>query len=89
MLRIFRRLAWLAVLLFPVVASTAPAPNLSGLWEAKRIFGPEVHGPLLFERRNDSWWADIAGYSIQAKVEGEKISFQVPGDRGDFRGTLG
>ena len=46
------RTIWLAVLLVSLPLSAADA-DLSGLWRAKRWFGPEARGPLVVERNGD------------------------------------
>ena len=65
-----------------------PALELVGLWEAKRSFGPEVRGPLELRRLDKQLSAEIAGYRVSAQVDGVQVSFDVPGDRGGFRGEL-
>ena len=69
-------------------AAPAPLSELTGLWEAQRRFGPEVRGPLLVHRRGAVWQAEIAGRSAPASVDGELVTFELPGDEGSFRGHL-
>ncbi len=80
----------------PVVAQQAGAPaapsvqaaDLTGLWSAKRRFGPDSVGRLIVTRLGDSWVADMAGRTIPVRIEGRSLAFDLPGDRGAFRGRL-
>jgi hypothetical protein len=52
----------------PVLAQNSSAPpaapgtaDLSGLWSAKKWFGPDVRGELIIERTSYGLLADIAG----------------------------
>ncbi len=60
--------------------------DLVGMWEGKRIAGPEVQGDLLISRDDDLWSADIAGYYLTISVQANKLYFSLPGDRGSFTG---
>lgn len=62
--------------------------DMVGLWEAKRIFGPEVKGLLLILRRDGRLVADIAGFTVPVTETGATISFALPDDRGSFRGRI-
>ena len=92
----FSRLAICALLLTPapVPAQQAATPaaqvptDLSGLWEAKRRFGPDAKGPLIVEQTGSGMIADMAGTEVQvANAKGE-LSFDLPGDRGHFAGRI-
>lgn len=74
----------------PAVASdrTGGAHELVGLWEATRRFGPDVGGTLTLERTPAGWTAEVGPHRLAASVDGCWISFEVPGDRGSFRGCL-
>lgn len=70
-----------------------PSDNeLIGMWEGKRVAGPEVRGDLYITLKNDNWLVDVAGYklSIPAKRirENIELSFSIPGNRGSFTGVL-
>jgi CubicO group peptidase (beta-lactamase class C family) len=71
----------------PAVAQTAPT-DLEGLWEAKRIFGPEIRGPLIITRTGNEWRADIAGFAVPMRANGSVISFALPDGKGSFRGNV-
>ena len=64
------------------------APDLAGLWEAKRSFGPEVKGRLLLVRRDGRLVADIAGHSVPVTQSPAGIGFTLPDGRGSFRGRI-
>lgn len=71
-----------------IADEAAPENGLSGLWEAKKTFGPEVRGNLTLERRGEAWLADIAGFSLEASTSGNVIGFELPGERGRFVGRF-
>ena len=81
---------WLscASLLIVAAASAQPAAttDLEGLWVAHAQYGPEVHGRLMILRRGDGLVADIAGFSVAVKQQGNKLSFELPDGKGSFRG---
>ncbi len=82
-------LALILALLGSSVPVTAQSPpDLSGLWSATLRFGPDIRGTLLLLRSPDGWRADIAGFSIPAKSDGQAISFALPDNNGSFRGRL-
>ncbi|HEY9013581.1 MAG TPA: hypothetical protein VIM84_00785, partial [Gemmatimonadales bacterium] len=64
------------------------APDLTGLWAAKVRFGPDVRGPLILLREGKAWRADIAGFSMPARVDSGVVSFELPDSKGSFRGRL-
>ncbi|MGA7295268.1 MAG: serine hydrolase [Terriglobales bacterium] len=66
----------------------SPVQDLIGLWEAKRNFGPDVRGTLTLTHSDAGWKADICGFTIGAAVQGTSLRFEIPGDRGQFRGVL-
>jgi CubicO group peptidase (beta-lactamase class C family) len=71
---------------------TAPAqqgpPDLTGLWAARVRFGPDIRGPLTLSRGARGWRADIAGFSVPARIDGWGVSFELPDEKGSFRGKL-
>lgn len=74
-------------------ASSAQAqtsqPDLTGLWQAKRTFGPDVRGPLIITRNGAEWHADIAGFTVPLQATGSGIAFQLPDyHSGRFRGRI-
>ncbi len=70
----------------PIYAQ-ANADDLIGLWEGKRIAGPEIQGSLLVTRQGDSWSADVSGYKLNVVSEGTQLRFKIPGERGSFAGN--
>ncbi|HEV2817931.1 MAG TPA: serine hydrolase domain-containing protein [Allosphingosinicella sp.] len=69
-------------------AATAPAPDLSGLWQAKRRFGPDAQGRLILARSDGGYVADVAGRVVPVRLERDELAFDLPGDRGGFRGRF-
>jgi CubicO group peptidase (beta-lactamase class C family) len=68
---------------------TAPSlEDLSGLWGAKKWFGPEVRGQLIVERTGSGLVADIAGRHAQVAEKGPELSFALPGNEGAFSGRF-
>ena len=61
-------------------------PDLSGLWGATLRFGPDIRGPLIIYRTPEGWRADIAGFSVPARREGETFAFELPDGKGALRG---
>jgi CubicO group peptidase (beta-lactamase class C family) len=90
----FLRLAICALLLAPATApaqqsATNPAlQDLSGLWKAKKFFGPEVQGPLIIERTASGLRADIAGRQAPVTASGGELTFELPGGEGAFSGRF-
>ncbi|WP_342375960.1 beta-lactamase family protein [Myxococcus stipitatus] len=69
-------------------ATPPPEEQLVGVWGSERVLGPEVRGELTLVRGQDTWRARIAGYELQARVDGKKVSILLPGGQGELRGTL-
>ncbi|MBI3766389.1 MAG: hypothetical protein HY277_07805, partial [Ignavibacteriales bacterium] len=64
------------------------ARELVGLWEAKRRFGPDIRGILLIKESSSGWWAEIAGKIVQAKLDGDAITFELPDSENSFKGKF-
>lgn len=81
-----------ALLSAPSVAQPAQEPkslqDLSGLWAAKKWFGPDVRGQLIVTQSSDGLHAEIAGHYAIASKSGREIAFELAGDQGRFTGTL-
>ena len=75
-------------------AWTPPAPahaathDLSGLWTAKRWFGPFERGPLVIRRTRTGYVADMLGHELPLRAEKSELVFDLPEERGTFRGKL-
>ena len=69
-------------------AAAAPAVDLSGLWQAKRRFGPDAQGTLILQRADGGYVAEIAGRVVPVRLQGDELAFDLPGDRGGFRGRF-
>lgn len=94
-----RALVGLAIILTTVLAVASegraqeepaqePARELVGLWAAQRSFGPAVKGPLTLREVDGKFRAEISGYSVAARTAEGEIRFEIPGDRGYFRGVV-
>jgi hypothetical protein len=90
------RVLWLAsVMIFPAAVAvaqtseraTAEQVNLEGLWATKNRFGPDVRGTLMILPRVGGIVADIAGFSVPVKRQGNSFSFELPDGNGTFRGV--
>jgi CubicO group peptidase (beta-lactamase class C family) len=75
----------LLLLLGDVHAQQQPS-ELVGLWKAQQWFGPYARGPLLIERTESGWSADIAGRVLPVRANGNELTFELPSDAGAFRG---
>jgi CubicO group peptidase (beta-lactamase class C family) len=62
--------------------------DLSGLWGAKKHFGPDVRGQLIVRRTPEGFAADIAGRSAPVSNYGDELAFELPGHEGHFSGRL-
>ncbi|MFL5484244.1 MAG: serine hydrolase domain-containing protein [Gemmatimonadaceae bacterium] len=72
----------------PLSAQAGSADELAGLWRAQRWFGPVARGPLVVRRNGSSYTADMVGRTVPVRVERGELWFELPGDRGKFRGKL-
>ncbi|HKX92372.1 MAG TPA: serine hydrolase domain-containing protein [Sphingomicrobium sp.] len=70
-----------------VSAQVGAKASLEGLWVAKARYGPDVRGPLMIRRAGGGLVADLAGFIVPVTVQGNKLAFELPGDKGRFRGT--
>jgi CubicO group peptidase (beta-lactamase class C family) len=79
-----------ASLVIAIAAWAQPAgtPGLEGLWVARARYGPDVRGRLMILRRGDGLVADVAGFSVPVKQQGEKLGFELPDGKGSFRAEL-
>lgn len=63
-----------------------PTFELTGLWSAKRYFGPDARGPLQVERTGSGYVADMMGSTLPVREQDGELSFELPDGRGGFRG---
>jgi CubicO group peptidase (beta-lactamase class C family) len=86
------RLAALVFTLVSVIAShpiLAASPNdLSGLWKAKKRFGPDARGTLIVQRNGQGYTADMIGRVVPVSTANGEITFTLPDGGGTFRGKL-
>ncbi len=67
----------------PRLGAQDPSPGVTeGLWEAKRRFGPDVHGALAITQAADGWRAEVAGMRAPARVSGDTVSLELPNHAG-------
>jgi CubicO group peptidase (beta-lactamase class C family) len=71
----------------PIVQANS-AKELVGLWEAKHRFGPDVRGTLLIRQTGSGWRAEVAGRFAPVRVDGDSISFELPGGQGRYQGEF-
>src|SRR3954469_20947198 len=69
-------------------AAGARTADLSGLWSAKKWFGPDVRGRLIIERTGYGLRADIAGREAPVTQKGQELTFELPGKEGSFSGRV-
>lgn len=81
------RLVALTLLLVFVCAFALADDDLTGLWKAKKWFGPEARGTVVLRRSGNTWIADFAGRTLPATNSKGEISFTLA-SAGMFRGTL-
>jgi CubicO group peptidase (beta-lactamase class C family) len=68
------------------VSAEPAGTDLEGLWVAHARYGPDVRGRLMILRRGHSLVADVAGFSVPVDQQGKKLNFDLPDDKGSFRG---
>ena len=66
---------------------SADESDLAGLWEARRVLGPEVSGPLLIHGSGSNLLAEIGGHRVAASVDENVIAFELP-DGARFEGEM-
>jgi CubicO group peptidase (beta-lactamase class C family) len=82
-------LAVLSLLMTGVDARAQSAgPDLAGLWEAKRRFGPDVAGRLVVDRPGSEWRASIAGRTAPVRTADDSVAFDLPDGSGSFLGRF-
>lgn len=69
-------------------AGPASAAQLAGLWQASRVFGPQVEGQLRIIRSGAEWTGEIAGKTAPVQVSHGGITFELPHGAGTFLGRL-
>lgn len=77
----------LAVVLL-LLSSSLFADDLTGLWTAKKRFGPDARGALVIEKQGQTYSADMIGRRWPVNVERGELSFALPRDGGSFRGKV-
>ena len=60
------------------IAAHAQDTSLVGLWQSKRMFGPEVRGTLELRQNGDRWQATIGARTADVRVRGDSMSFDLP-----------
>lgn len=79
----------IAIALLAAPAALAQtADDLTGLWKAKRLFGPEARGTVYLAKGPSGWSADFMGRVLPAKVEAGVLTFVLPDGKGDLRARL-
>lgn len=64
------------------------AEDLSGLWKAKKRFGPDARGTLVIKRSGTTFTADMGGRIVPVRIENSELTFDLPDHQGTFRGKL-
>ena len=72
-------------------AQPAPTANPDparyiGLWGTTRAFGPAIRGGLTITSREGARIASIAGTSAPVREEGRRLTFELAGKLGAFKG---
>lgn len=69
-------------------SQSADLQDLSGLWAAKRRFGPDVRGLIILERTSNGMQVDVAGRTAPVDLHGKQIAFKLAGGEGQFSGQF-
>lgn len=65
--------------------ATATAPDLSGLWQAERRFGPALRGPISIALQGAEWRAEIDGRTASAPAVAHSANCDFGANRGRLR----
>jgi CubicO group peptidase (beta-lactamase class C family) len=74
-------------LMFVATLFAQTPPTMTGLWAARRDFGPYVRGVLEIETTGAVWRAQIAGRTADVRRKGDTVVFELPNGEGSFRGA--
>jgi len=55
--------------------SARSVQDLEGLWQSTRSFGPDLRGPIVVQRGETGWRADLKNQIVLGKVENKQIAF--------------
>src|SRR5215470_318324 len=77
-----------ALNLMAVAQVTTKTESLVGLWGTEQILVPMVSGELTVDARSPDWRASIGGFTAAVKHNGDRVTFTLPGDQGEFRGRI-
>jgi CubicO group peptidase (beta-lactamase class C family) len=64
------------------------ADQLTGLWGSEQLLGFQVQGKITIDGRSPNWVAHIYGFEVGVKHADNRISFSLPHESGDFRGSI-
>ena len=64
-----------------------PDADLTGLWTARKRFGPDARGPITITRTANGYSADIIGLAIPVTARDGELFFELP-NSGGFRGKV-
>ncbi|HKP48344.1 MAG TPA: serine hydrolase [Pyrinomonadaceae bacterium] len=68
--------------------SPAAPPAIEGIWEAKHYAEPNPAGTLDIIDKNGKWNAQIAQFNVAVTVQGDRVTFELPGAHGRFAGRF-
>lgn len=86
-LRVLPTILLLLLLAAPMQA-IGDTDDLTGLWKAKKRFGPDAYGTLVIQRSGASYTADMVGRVVPVESANHELRFALPGGMGTFRGRL-
>lgn len=72
----------------PARAQAAPVragDDLTGLWGAEPLLGPQVRGALLLDRDGQRWTLRVAGFEATAEQRGDSVTIALAGGQGTLR----
>lgn len=79
----------LAAIALALWFGTAGSANeLSGLWKAKKWFGPDVQGTLVLQHSGNVYTADLGGRILPVSAANGELTLTLPNGEGTFRGKL-
>lgn len=71
-----------------LTSQTSHPDSLVGMWASEFRASTPIQGELTLDGRGGEWRVSIAGYQFPVQENAGKFDFNVPGDGGEFRGSL-
>jgi len=84
----FMRILVSFLLVTAAIGQPSAVPDLTGVWQREFVLQPLVSGELVIDAREKSVLAAIGGYRAHVTQDGDRLSFTLPSQVGEFRGRF-